>query len=83
MHIQTYSAPPIMKLSDFLCKTKYFQTWNQKCLICVILGLKSEIKIIAIFEISIYELVKMQSYAQSQKYLDLGQKNAFFSIFLD
>ena len=33
-----YPAPSNMSLSNILCKTKNFQTWNQKCLICVILG---------------------------------------------
>ena len=38
--MQAYSAPLNMSLSNVLCKTKNFQTWNQKCLVCVILGFK-------------------------------------------
>ena len=30
-------------LSNTLCKTKIVQTWNEKCLICVILGFKVEL----------------------------------------
>ena len=32
------SALSNMSLSNISCKTNKFQTWNQKCLICVILG---------------------------------------------
>ena len=32
-----------MPLNNILWKTKNFQTWNKKCLICVILGFKYEI----------------------------------------
>ena len=38
--MQAYSAPVNMSLSNVLCKTKNFQKWNQKCLVCVILGFK-------------------------------------------
>ena len=31
-----------MSLSTILCKTKNFQTWNEECLIYVILGIKFE-----------------------------------------
>ena len=40
--MQAYSAPSNMSLSNILIKTKNFLTWNQKCLICVILGFKFE-----------------------------------------
>ena len=30
----------VIRLSNVLCKTKNFQTWNQKCIVCVILGFK-------------------------------------------
>ena len=45
-HIQAYSAPSNTSYTcntcNILCKTKNFQIWNQKCLICVISGFKFE-----------------------------------------
>ena len=42
LHIQVFSAPLNMSFGTVLCKTKKLETWNQKCLICVALGLKFE-----------------------------------------
>ena len=41
-HIQTYSTSSNVSLSNVFCKTKYFQTWDQNCLVFVILGHKFE-----------------------------------------
>ena len=40
--IVTFDVSTNMSLSNVLCKTKDFQTWNQECIICVILGCKFE-----------------------------------------
>ena len=72
------SAFSNMSLSNILCKTRNFQTWYQKCLICINLGCKFK-TIITMFEISTLEFIKMKSFAQ-KKNLKFGPKKPFLSI---
>ena len=59
-----------MPLSNISCKTNGFQTWNQKCLICVILGFQFE---------------KLLPYLKSAPVNSpiRDKENALFSIFSD
>ena len=66
-----------MSLSNILCKTKNFQTWSQKCLICIILGFKFE-KLLPYLKSA---PTNYSSSSQRWTSLNLGQKCSFLDIF--
>ena len=74
--IQTCSARSNISLSSILCKTKNFQTWNQKYLMCVILGFKFE-NLLLHLKSAPTNQSKCEVPRKDKKSLTLGQKMLF------